>query len=125
MARSYRPAGVAGGRCATPSWGVDPGTAHGAGQDRYVLVAVAPFQQLILESGRETGQGQIQTQSPRHLERDPQILAMKCQAETGRIVVRDDSTAPVGEGPALGRSARERLDELLGIQTGAHSQDDP
>ena len=49
---------------------------------------------------------------------------MERDLEPERVVVVDHPAAPVGEDPALGRAAAERLDDLLDVEAGLDGEDD-
>ena len=49
---------------------------------------------------------------------------MERDLEPERVVVVDHPAAAVGEDPALGRSAAERLDDLLDVEAGLDGEDD-
>ena len=55
----------------------------------------------------------------------PRSLRWSDDLEPERVVVVDHPAAPVGEDPALGRAAAERLDDLLDIEPGLDGEDDP
>ena len=71
---------------------------------------------------RETGRTRAELVG--QLEGDAEVLAVERDLEAERVVVVDHPAAAVGEHPALGRAAAERLDDLLDVEPGLDGQDD-
>ena len=68
--------------------------------------------------------GQDRAELAGEVEGDAEVLAVERDLEPERVVVVDHPAAPVGEDPALGRAAAERLDDLLDVEAGLDREDD-
>ena len=77
---------------------------------------MAAGDQAGLELGGEGADRQDGAELGGELQGDPEILAVERDLEPERVVVVEHPAAPVGEDPALGRAAAERLDDLLDVE---------
>ena len=94
------------------------------GERRHVVVGVAAADQLRLELRGELGDRQVRAHLPGEAEGDPEVLPVERDLEPERVVVDPHPLAPVGEDPALGGAAAERLDDLADVEAGLDRQDD-
>jgi len=81
--------------------------------------------ELALDVGAQGGDRQVGVELAGHVQGNAEILEVERDLEAQRVLVVDHPAAAVGEDPALGGSAAERLDHLSHVQAGLEGQHDP